>query len=114
MGAANVNIKKLHELIETQQAVLVEYWAPWCTYCRRIGPAFDQIAEEYTDRLTVVKVNMDDDEHLWETEQVELIPTLRLYRNGENLGSIVAPESKAVIETFINGNVPEPKTQENI
>ena len=58
MGAANVNIKKLHELIETQQAVLVEYWAPWCTYCRRIGPAFDQIAEEYTDRLTVVKVSI--------------------------------------------------------
>ncbi|MBP3647614.1 MAG: thioredoxin-disulfide reductase [Clostridia bacterium] len=113
MGAANINIEKLHELIETKQAVLVEYWAPWCTYCRRIGPAFDQIAEEYADRLTVVKVNMDDDEHLWETEQVELIPTLRLYRNGENLGSIVAPESKAVIETFINGNVPEPKTQES-
>ena len=113
MAAENINVSKLHELVHNSENVLVEYWAPWCTYCRRIGPAFDQIADEYADRLKVVKVNMDDDEQLWKSEQVELIPTLRLYRNGENLGSIVAPESKAVIEAFIKGSMPEPKQKEN-
>ena len=113
MAAENINVSKLHELVYNGENVLVEYWAPWCTYCRRIGPAFEQIADEYADRLKVVKVNMDDDEQLWKSEQVELIPTLRLYRNGENLGSIVAPESKAVIEAFIKGSMPEPKQKEN-
>ena len=111
MAAANINITELRSLIESKKAVLVEYWAPWCSYCRRIGPAFDQIAEEYADRLEIVKLNMDDDEQLWDTENVELIPTLRLYVDGSAAGSVVAPESKAAIEEFISGVLPETKKE---
>ena len=111
MAAMNINSQTLHEMIENKQTVLVEYWAPWCTYCRRISQAYEQIAEEYGDRMKVVKVNMDEDEQLWQKEQVELIPTLRLYRDGQDMGSIVAPESKAVIESFITGSMPESKQE---
>ena len=111
MAAANINITELRSLIESKKTVLVEYWAPWCSYCRRIGPAFDQIAEEYADRLEIVKLNMDDDEQLWDTENVELIPTLRLYVDGSAAGSVVAPESKAAIEEFISGVLPETKKE---
>jgi len=105
MPIRNLNAETYKQLIhEADRPVLVEFWAPWCTYCRRISQAFDQVAEEYAGQLNVVKVNMDDDEQLWESEQVELIPTLRLYRKGENLGSIVAPESKAAIDAFITGS----------
>ena len=81
--------------------VLVEFWAPWCVYCRRIIPALNKIAEQYRDILTVGKVNIDDEPQLAQREQIEVIPTLIIYKDGQALGSIVAPESKARIEQFI-------------
>lgn len=81
--------------------VLVEFWAPWCVYCRRIGPAMQTVARQYADRLTVGQVNIDEVPALAEAEQIEVIPTLILYRDGQALGSIVAPESRARIEGFI-------------
>ena len=86
---------------EAQKPVLVEYWAPWCVYCRRIVPAMDKVAQQYAGTLTVGQINIDIEPGLAEREQIEVIPTLVLYRNGQALGSIVAPESKAAIERFI-------------
>lgn len=92
---------------ESDRPVLVEFWAPWCVYCRRIGPAFDKLAEQLQDSLIVGKVNIDDEEKLAEAEQIEVIPTLVLYQNGQAIGSIVAPESKAKIEAFIREKLGE-------
>lgn len=81
--------------------VLVEFWAPWCVYCRRLTPALDKVAQQYEGKLVVGKVNIDEEPLLATKEQIEVIPTLILYQNGEALGSIVAPESKARIDEFI-------------
>ena len=86
---------------EGDKPVLVEFWAPWCSYCRRIAPAMQKISEQYTDTLVTAQVNIDDEPLLAQNEQIEVIPTLILYRGGKALGSIVAPESKARIEEFI-------------
>jgi len=86
---------------EGQELVLVDFWAPWCVYCRRIAPAYEKIAEQYGNRLAVAKVNIDEEPLLANQEQIEVIPTLVLYRGGKALGSIVAPEAKAAIEEFI-------------
>lgn len=80
--------------------VLVEFWAPWCVYCRRIAPALQKVAEQQ-ENLVVGQVNIDDEPLLANREHIEVIPTFVLYENGEALGSIVAPESKARIEEFI-------------
>jgi len=81
--------------------VLVDFWAPWCTYCRRISDAYDRVAEKYDGQILVGKVNIDDEPLLSDQEGIEIIPTLVLYRAGMALGSIVAPESGAMIEEFI-------------
>ena len=81
--------------------LLVDYWAPWCGYCRRIGPAYEKIAEQYEGKIVVAKVNIDEEPRLAMEERIEVIPTLVLYRDGKAIGSIVAPESKAMIEGFI-------------
>ena len=80
--------------------VLVEFWAPWCVYCRRIAPALEKLAVQQ-ENLVVGQVNIDEEPLLANREHIEVIPTFVLYENGEALGSIVAPESKARIEEFI-------------
>ena len=101
MAAMNINNEKYHELLHADKPLLVDFWAPWCSYCRRIGPAYDRIAQQFEEEIHVVKINIDDEAALAASEHIEVIPTLVLYRDGQAIGSIVAPESKAMIEGFI-------------
>ena len=96
-----MNEKLYHEAMEGSKPVLIEYWAPWCVYCRRIAPAMKQLADRRED-LVVAQVNIDDHPALASREQIEVIPTLVLYQGGEALGSIVAPESRSRIEEFLD------------
>ena len=100
MAAMNINAKQYEELVLGDKPVLVDFWAPWCTYCRRINPALDKVADSREDVL-VVKVNIDEELELARQEQIEVIPTLVVYKEGFELGSIVAPESKARIDDFL-------------
>ena len=101
MSAINMNKAQFDQFMHEEKPVLVDYWAPWCVYCRRIAPAYEKIAEEYGDQLVIGKVNIDEEPQLAEAEKIEVIPTLVLYRGGKAVDSIVAPDSKAAIERFI-------------
>ena len=101
MSAINMNKAQFEQSMHEEKPVLVDYWAPWCVYCRRIAPAYEKIAEEYGDQLVIGQVNIDEESQLAEAEKIEVIPTLVLYRGGKAVDSIVAPDSKAAIERFI-------------
>ena len=101
---AIINITKEifeEQILKADQPVLVDFWAPWCTYCRRIAPAFDKIAKQQEDKLVFAKVNVDEAPEIAEKYGIDTIPTLLLFKNGEVAGTIGAPDSKAKIETFI-------------
>ena len=100
MAAMNINAKQYEELILGSKPVLVDFWAPWCGYCRRIDPVLNKLADSRED-VMIVKVNIDEEPELARQERIEGIPTLEVYKEGYDLGSIVAPESKSRIEEFL-------------
>lgn len=101
MAAMQINNTQFQQWMQEGKTILVDYWAPWCGYCRRIGPAYDKIAEEYGDQLIVAKVNIDEEPQLTDAQGVEVIPTLILYKNGKAVNKVVAPKSKAAIDQFL-------------
>ena len=105
MAAMNMNNEQFRNYMNEGKAMLIDYWAPWCVYCRRIGPAYEKIAQQYGDRLVIAKINIDEEPVIAHQEKIEVIPTLVLYEGGQAIASIVAPESKAKIEEFINENM---------
>ncbi|MBQ7817704.1 MAG: thioredoxin [Oscillospiraceae bacterium] len=105
MAAVNLNNQQFEQAMNEGKVILVDYWAPWCGYCRRIGPAYEKIAEEYGDKMIVAKVNIDEEALLAHNQNIEVIPTLILYKDGKVLNSVVAPASKAAIDAFIQENL---------
>ena len=102
MSIIKITVDNFKEnVLEGAKPALVEFSAPWCTYCRRIGPAMKKIAEQYADTMVTGEINIDEQEVLAEEYKVEVIPTLMIFKDGKMLGSIVAPDSKAKIEAFI-------------
>ena len=80
-----------NDVLHADKPVLVDFWAQWCPYCRRIAPAFDKVGEQYADTLITGKINYDEEPQLIQRFGIDTIPTLLLFKNGEVLGSIVAP-----------------------
>ena len=101
MSILNMNAESYRKFTQAKQPVMVEFSAPWCVYCRRLAPALESVAEEYRDTLVFGAVNIDDEPELAQSEKIEVVPTLLIYQNGQVLGSIVAPESKAQLVAFI-------------
>lgn len=86
------------EVIQSELPVLVDFWATWCGPCRMVGPVVAQIAEEYEGKVKVGKVNVDEEAELAERFEVQSIPTLILFKGGEEAGRQVgfAPKAKLV------------------
>ena len=114
MSILNMNAESYRKHTQAEQPVLVEFSAPWCVYCRRLAPALESVAEEYRDTLVFGAVNIDDDPELAQSEKIEVVPTLLIYQNGQVLGSIVAPESRAQLVAFIEETLQHREQEANI
>lgn len=89
------------EVLEAKNPVLVDFWAPWCGYCRRISPALDQIGEDREGSVQIGKINIDEQMELAENFGVMTIPTMILFKDGKAGEPLVAAQSRDQIEQWM-------------
>lgn len=93
------------EVLKSNIPVLVDFWAPWCGPCQRLGPIIDEIIEEYAGKLKVVKLNIDDNGDVATKYGIMSIPTIMIFKNGEIANKQVGLLPKPAIKQLIDSSL---------
>ena len=93
------------EVLKSDVPVLVDYWAEWCGPCKAIAPVLDEVAKEYSGKLKVAKVNVDENQEIPRKYGIRGIPTLMLFKNGNVEAQKVGALSKSQLTAFLDSNI---------
>ncbi|CDG47824.1 thioredoxin TrxA [Serratia symbiotica] len=92
-------------VLKAEGSILVDFWAEWCGPCKMIAPILDEIAEEFAGKLTITKLNIDQNPATAPKYGIRGIPTLLLFKNGEVAATKVGALSKGQLKDFLNANL---------
>lgn len=93
------------EVLQAEGAVLVDYWAEWCGPCKMIAPILDEIAADYTGKIKIAKLNIDENPNTPPKYGIRGIPTLMIFKNGNVEATKVGALSKSQLTAFIDSNI---------
>jgi len=86
------------EVLGSDKPIMVDFWAEWCGPCRAVSPILDQIATEHSEKIDVVKLNVDDNPETAMKYQITSIPTMKVFKSGEVVKTVIGAKPKPALE----------------
>ena len=90
------------DVLESKEPVLVDFWAEWCEPCKAIAPSLEKLSEEMSNKLKIVKINVDENPSTSQAYSIRSIPALMIFKDGEKISEKMGALSKSALESWIN------------
>jgi len=95
MNIVNITNENFDSAVgSTDKPFIIDFWDPWCVYCRKLSPVLDRVADTMSDKINIGKVNIDEEPELASKFEVNFVPTLCMFKNGEVASATISPQSQ--------------------
>ncbi|MBN3859651.1 MAG: thioredoxin [Neisseriaceae bacterium] len=93
------------DVLKSDIPVLVDFWAPWCGPCRMVAPVLEDISKEYAGKIKIVKLDVEENQQVASQLGIRNIPTMKIYKNGEEVATKVGALGKPQLAAFIDASI---------
>tara|TARA_B110001450_G_scaffold74905_1_gene71367 strand:- start:2012 stop:2332 length:321 start_codon:yes stop_codon:yes gene_type:complete len=93
------------DVLDSKQPVLVDFWAEWCGPCKAIAPSLEELSDEMSNKLKIVKINVDENPSISQTYSIRSIPALMIFKDGEKISEKMGALPKSALESWVNETI---------